>query len=52
MELKDYSTEEEFQCFDAWSYAWLKKQGETSPILSNSSNTVKNEQKSADKIEQ
>ena len=31
--------------------AWLEKQGETSPILSNSLNTGKNEQKSADKIE-
>ena len=31
---------------------WLEKQGETSPILSNSSNTGKKEQKSADKIEQ
>ena len=31
--------------------AWLEKQCETSPILSNSSNTGKNEQKSADKIE-
>ena len=31
--------------------AWLEKQGKTSPIPSNSSNTVKNEQKPADKIE-
>lgn len=31
--------------------AWLKKQGEPSPILFNSSNIGKNEQKSADKIE-
>ena len=31
--------------------AWLEKQGETTPILSNSSNIGKNEQKSADKIE-
>ena len=34
------------ECID-----WLEKQCETSPILSNSSNTGKNEQKSADKIE-
>ena len=26
--LRDIFTEEEFQCFDAWSNAWLKKQGE------------------------
>lgn len=26
--LRDIFTEEEFQCFDAWSFAWLKKQGE------------------------
>jgi hypothetical protein len=25
--LHDIFTEEEFQCFDAWSNAWLKKQG-------------------------
>ena len=25
--LRDIFTEEEFQCFDAWSYAWLKNQG-------------------------
>ena len=31
--------------------AWLEKQGETSPILSNSLNTGKNEQKTADKVE-
>ena len=31
--------------------AWLEKQGETTPILSNFSNIGKNEQKSADKIE-
>ena len=31
--------------------AWLEKKCETYPILSNSSNTGKNEQKSADKIE-
>lgn len=26
--LDDIFTEEEFQCFDAWSNAWLEKQGE------------------------
>ena len=26
--LRDIFTEEEFQCFDAWSNAWLEKQGE------------------------
>ena len=26
--LRDIFTEEEFQCFDAWSIAWLEKQGE------------------------
>ena len=26
--LRDIFTEEEFQCFDAWSHAWLKEQGE------------------------
>jgi hypothetical protein len=26
--LRDIFTEEEFQCFDAWSNTWLKKQGE------------------------
>ena len=26
--LRDIFTEEEFQCFDAWSHAWLEKQGE------------------------
>ena len=31
--------------------SWLEKQGETSPILSNSSNIGKNEQKSDDKVE-
>ena len=31
--------------------AWLEKQGKTSPILSNSLNTEKNVQKSADKVE-
>ena len=31
--------------------AWLENQGETSPILSNSLNTGKNEQKTADKVE-
>ena len=34
--------------YDAY---WLEKRGETSTILSNSSNIGKNEQKSADKIE-
>lgn len=27
----DIFTEEEFQCFDAWSNVWLKKQGEQKP---------------------
>jgi len=26
--LRDIFTEEEFQCFDAWSHAWLEKQGD------------------------
>jgi aspartyl aminopeptidase len=26
--IHDIFTEEEFQCFDAWSYAWLEKQKE------------------------
>ena len=26
--LRDIFTEEEFQCFDTWSNAWLEKQGE------------------------
>ena len=30
--LRDIFTEEEFQCFNAWSHAWLKEQG----ILSES----------------
>ena len=29
--LRDIFTEEEFQCFDAWSNAWLEKQGEQKP---------------------
>ena len=29
--LRDIFTEEEFQCFDTWSNAWLKKQGEQKP---------------------
>ena len=29
--LRDIFTEEEFQCFDAWSHAWLEKQGEQKP---------------------
>ena len=29
--LRDIFTEEEFQCFDAWSHAWLKKQCEQKP---------------------
>ena len=28
--LRDIFTEEEFQCFDAWSNAWLEKQGQKS----------------------
>ena len=31
--LRDIFTEEEFQCFDAWSYAWLEKQGEHANFL-------------------
>lgn len=30
--LRDIFTEEEFQCFDAWSNAWLEKQGESIKI--------------------
>ena len=47
--LKDFAEkgyENAVECID-----WLEKQGETTPILSNSSNIGKNEQKSADKIE-
>lgn len=29
--LRDIFTEEEFQCFDAWSNVWLEKQGEQKP---------------------
>jgi hypothetical protein len=31
--LRDIFTEEEFQCFNAWSYAWLEKQGEREPVV-------------------
>lgn len=31
--LRDIFTDEEFQCFDAWSNAWLKKQGEQKETL-------------------
>ena len=47
--LKDFAEqgyENAVECID-----WLEKQGETSPILSNSLNTEKNVQKSADKVE-
>ena len=47
--LKDFAElgyENAVECID-----WLKKQGETTPILSNFSNIGKNKQKSADKIE-
>ena len=45
--LRDIFTEEEFQCFDAWSNAWLEKKGEQ--ILANSAKTCKNEQKPTEK---
>lgn len=32
LHLCDIFTEEEYQCFDAWSNAWLKKQGEQKPV--------------------
>ena len=47
--LKDFAEkgyENAVECID-----WIEKQGETTPILSNSSNIGKNEQKSTDKIE-
>ena len=31
--LRDIFTEEEFQCYDAWSNAWLEKQGEQKSTL-------------------
>ena len=45
-EFADLGYENAVECID-----WLEKKGETTPILSNSSNIGKNEQKSADKIE-
>ena len=33
LHLCDIFTEEEYQCFDAWSNAWLEKQGEQKPTL-------------------
>lgn len=39
--LHDIFTEEEFQCFDAWSNAWLEKQGEQN--LASSAKTCKND---------
>lgn len=38
--IHDIFTEEEFQCFDAWSHAWLEKQKEKQSIWTDSDRTM------------
>ena len=40
--LRDIFTEEEFQCFEAWSYAWLEKKGEQKQELLTKEKALKN----------